>query len=165
MSPTDSIFYGFNDFVLGTDKKYFGDRIQFSDSFTYNGVTEYIYVHRFFTPLEIVGINFPDVVLTFNKSSKLISIQLTRVYTEQLFANPNAKAAEDQRNLYQFLVSQSGKKGKRKNKFNNLKAPGFEWKKNGAQLWNYIQSSTQAGPNAKQVYFISLVWNFESPSQ
>jgi hypothetical protein len=157
---TDSIFYGFKDFVLGSDKEYFGDRIQLTDSFTYKGVTDYHYVHRFSTPLEIAGISFLDAILTFNKSNKLKEIVLTRLYTERLFTNHKAKASKDQQNLYHFLVSQSGNKGKKKSKFNSLKAPGYEWRKNGVQLWNYLQTSTQLHTTAKEIYFISLEWRY-----
>lgn len=155
---------GFQDFALGTDKQQFGDRIQYLDSIEWEGITDYNYVHHFTTSYEIAGIQFHDVLLTFNKSNKLKEIQLTRVYTEQLYPNHKIKFYQDHQKLYSYLNDLISRNGKMKNKFNSLNTFGYEWNDGKTRLWSYLQSSTtQENPIVKKAYFINLTWNYCKP--
>jgi hypothetical protein len=162
-TSTDSVFYGIEDFILGTSKEYFGDRIKFVDSVAYDGITDYEYAYHSSSRLELAGIDFQSAFLSFNESGKLKRVFLSKLYSERLFANHKSKAAEDYQKIYDLVVSQSGNKGKKKNKFKTIKAQGHEWRKNGAQLWSFVQSSRQ--PTAKMLYFIVIEWKYVGQSK
>lgn len=53
----------------------------------------------------VVGIQFPDVLLTFDKSGKLTQIVLSKIYT-----NHEHKATSDQNALHDFLKAKAGRK-------------------------------------------------------
>lgn len=152
---------GFGDFVLHANKESFGNDIRFVDSLSFKGVKEYFYVHSFNAPLDIAGIQFLFVILTFDESNKLIQIELTKIYTKALFTNHKKRASSDQKALNTFLLSQAGTKGKKKSKFYTLNASGYEWAKGNVLIWAFLQTTTTIGEKKSEHYSISLLWKFK----
>jgi hypothetical protein len=150
-----TIYTGFNEFRLGKSSGSFGNSIQFIDSFTFKGKKEYRYIHRFPNEFELGNTKFKEVLLTFDSVRILKSIELTGVYTENTYNDHYLKVDIDIQNLNKFLVSSTGRRGRKKGKFNSVVGPGYEWKENNKRIWLYKQTS-KAGE--KGIFFITLRW-------
>jgi hypothetical protein len=153
---------GFDQFTLGTSRSFYGSTIRFSDSMTYNGVKEYTYFHSFKPPYPVAGVQFLDVLLTFDAAEKLKQIELVKVYTEHLFKDHASRAKQDYETLLSYLQSNWGSKGKSKKHFNSVIAPGREWTGPNTMMWFYLQKNNRNKYHASQ-YFISIVFKLKDP--
>jgi hypothetical protein len=152
---------GFGDFILNAEKNSLGIEIRFTDSMTYKGVKEYSYYHPFPAPLNINGVEFPGVILDFDAFYKIKQIALTKIYTKRLYPDPKVKALLEKEALTRFLSQQTGKKGKRKTKFNSLDADGYEWRKGNIATWLYLQTTAALNSNSGEFYSISIIWTYK----
>jgi hypothetical protein len=162
-SETFVVNSGFGRFILGSDKAVYGATIRFANSFTYNGITDNVYIYSPDQPYHVAGISFLDLILTFDSSNKLKQIELPKIYTKKLFLNYKNQAHSDLETLLSFVRSQGNGNGKKKKRFNSVNASGYEWSSDNALTWIYLQKSESQIKNAIDSYSITIVIKTKEP--
>jgi hypothetical protein len=148
------IYSGFNGFVLNNTLEMYGSGIEFVDTLTYKGNTEYHYVNRFKPDYAFADVKFKDVILTFNKEDILTRIELPKIYTHSLFKNPKKQWADDRASIIKYLNSQTGSKGI-KQKRNSM--PYYEWVRAEYRITMFYQHQP-AQDSGKESYGVTIDW-------
>jgi hypothetical protein len=148
------IYSVINGFVLDSKLETYANSLEFTDSFTYNGKTEYHYVNRFNPPCALAGVNFNDVILTFDEQHTLIRIELAKVYSDRLFKDPVKEWKDNREILHAYLEKETGSKGK---KMIAGSMRYYQWVNKGHRIRFFSQHHPAANA-INENYALIIVW-------